>query len=48
MTSYIFLDTLRFFAHHGVGEQETVVGNEFNPSACACKLISGVRQKRTT
>ncbi|KAA5377484.1 dihydroneopterin aldolase, partial [Phocaeicola dorei] len=23
MTSYIFLDTLRFFAHHGVGEQET-------------------------
>ena len=28
MTSYIFLDTLRFFAHHGVGEQETVVGND--------------------
>ena len=32
MTSYIFLDTLRFFAHHGVGEQETVVGNEFTVS----------------
>lgn len=29
MTSYIFLDSLRFFARHGVGEQETVVGNEF-------------------
>ena len=32
MTSYIFLDTLRFFAPHGVGEQETVVGNEFTVS----------------
>lgn len=29
MTSYIFLDQIRFFAHHGVGEQETLVGNEF-------------------
>ena len=26
------LDTLRFIAHHGVGEQETVVGNEFTVS----------------
>ena len=31
MTSYIFLDTLRFFAHHGVGEQKRV-GNEFTVS----------------
>lgn len=29
MNSYIFLDNLRFFARHGVGEQETLVGNEF-------------------
>ena len=29
MTSYIFLKDLRFFARHGVGEQETIVGNEF-------------------
>lgn len=29
MTSYIFLKNLRFFAYHGVGEQETLVGNEF-------------------
>lgn len=29
MTSYIFLDRMCFFAHHGVGEQETIVGNEF-------------------
>lgn len=29
MNSYIFLDNLRFFAHHGVGGQETLVGNEF-------------------
>ena len=45
MTSYIFLDTLRFFAHHGVGEQETVVGNEFTVSL---RLQVDVRQKRTT
>ncbi len=32
MISYIFLDNLRFFAHHGVGEQETLVGNEFTIS----------------
>ncbi len=32
MTSYIFLDNLRFFAHHGVGQQETLVGNEFTVS----------------
>ena len=32
MTSYIFLDNLRFFAHHGVGKQETLVGNEFTVS----------------
>ncbi len=29
MDSYIFLDNLRFFAHHGIGAQETLVGNEF-------------------
>lgn len=32
MTSYILLDNLRIFAHHGVGEQETIVGNEFSVS----------------
>lgn len=32
MTSYIFLDQIHFFAHHGVGEQETLVGNEFTVS----------------
>lgn len=29
MNSYIFLDNVRFFAYHGVGEQEQKVGNEF-------------------
>lgn len=29
MNSYIFLDNMRFFAYHGVGEQERLVGNEF-------------------
>lgn len=29
MTSYIFLDRIRFFSYHGVDEQETLVGNEF-------------------
>lgn len=29
MNTYIFLKELRFFAHHGVGKQETRVGNEF-------------------
>jgi dihydroneopterin aldolase len=28
-TSYIVLDEMKFFARHGVGEQEYVVGNEF-------------------
>lgn len=32
MKSYILIDNLRFFAHHGVGEQETLVGNEFTVS----------------
>lgn len=32
MKSYILLDNLRFFARHGVGEQETLVGNEFTVS----------------
>lgn len=32
MNSYIFLDNIRYFAHHGVGEQETLVGNEFTVS----------------
>lgn len=30
MNSYIILEDLRFFAHHGVGAQETLVGNEFS------------------
>ena len=30
MESYILLDDLRFHAHHGVGPQETLVGNEFS------------------
>lgn len=29
MESYILLENLHFFAHHGVAPQETVVGNEF-------------------
>ncbi len=29
MTSTVFLDNLRFYAYHGVGEQERKVGNEF-------------------
>lgn len=29
MKSYIFLDQLKFYAFHGVGAQETLVGNEF-------------------
>ncbi|MCD8182635.1 MAG: dihydroneopterin aldolase [Bacteroides sp.] len=32
MTGYIFLDQIRFFAYHGVGRQETTVGNEFTVS----------------
>lgn len=32
MTSYIFLDRIRFFSYHGVGKQETTVGNEFTVS----------------
>lgn len=32
MNSYILLDNLCIFAHHGVGEQETIVGNEFSIS----------------
>ena len=29
MNSYIFLDNVRFFAYHGVGQQEREVGNEY-------------------
>lgn len=29
MNSYIFLENILFFAHHGVGGQELAVGNEF-------------------
>ena len=29
MTSYIFLNQVHFFAHHGVGGQETIAGNDF-------------------
>lgn len=32
MKSHIFLEDIRFFAHHGVGSQETLVGNEFTVS----------------
>ena len=32
MKSYIFLDRICFFAHHGIGEQETLAGNEFTVS----------------
>ncbi|EJW92832.1 dihydroneopterin aldolase [gut metagenome] len=32
MKSYIFLDKMRFYAYHGVGEQETLIGNEFTVS----------------
>ena len=27
--SYIHLENILFFAHHGVATQETIVGNEF-------------------
>lgn len=29
MQSYIFLDNMHFYAYHGVGEQETLIGNEY-------------------
>lgn len=29
ITSFIFLDNVRFYAYHGVAPQETIVGNEF-------------------
>lgn len=29
MNSYVFLDRMHFFARHGVGGQETIVGNDF-------------------
>lgn len=29
MTTYIFLKRMHFFAHHGVGRQETIAGNDF-------------------
>ncbi|MDO4164135.1 MAG: dihydroneopterin aldolase [Bacteroides sp.] len=32
MKSYIFIDDVRFYAYHGVGQQETLVGNEFTIS----------------
>ena len=32
MKTSLFIDNDRFFAHHGVGEQERVVGNEFTVS----------------
>lgn len=32
MQSYIFLDNMRFYAYHGVGEQENLIGNEFTVS----------------
>lgn len=30
MNGYIFLEDLHFFARHGVGRQETIVGNDFS------------------
>lgn len=30
--SYILLKDIRFFAHHGVNPQETIIGNEFSIS----------------
>lgn len=30
--SYIFLENIQFYAYHGVGQQETVIGNEFTVS----------------
>lgn len=32
MNSYILLNNVRFYAYHGVGKQETLVGNEFSVS----------------
>lgn len=32
MKSYIFIDDVRFYSYHGVGQQETLVGNEFTIS----------------
>lgn len=32
MTSHIFLKDIHFYAHHGVAQQETLVGNEFTVS----------------
>lgn len=29
MSGYILLNNIRFYAHHGVAKQETVVGNEY-------------------
>lgn len=29
ITSFLFLENVRFYAYHGVAAQETVVGNEF-------------------
>lgn len=29
MTTYIFLDDLRFYAYHGVAAQEKLIGNEY-------------------
>lgn len=29
MDSYIYLDNIRFFAYHGVAEQERITGNNF-------------------
>lgn len=32
MDSYIYLEDVRFFAYHGVSEQETLIGNEYTIS----------------
>ena len=45
MNSYIFLDNVRFFAYHGVGQQEREVGNEF---VINLKLKVDIAQPRLT
>ncbi|MGM9853634.1 MAG: dihydroneopterin aldolase [Muribaculaceae bacterium] len=42
--SYITLDRLRFFARHGVMEQERTVGNEFEVSATLAYDATGAME----
>lgn len=45
MKSYVFLDGIRFYAYHGVGAQEELVGNEFTVSL---RLQVDIRQAAET